>query len=134
MSFHTDVLLNCTSIGLFEKLCIFLMDNTSAFLKVLVICIYVIVVSWQLTVLTSFLKNKWFGWVFRFYKLKMEDQTAFCHILLFYFHKGKNAHQACEKLHKVYTDNDGSWNSMLVILISMMLLSQGGQPRLMMTK
>ncbi|KAM5283286.1 methionine-R-sulfoxide reductase B2, mitochondrial isoform 1-T1 [Hipposideros larvatus] len=43
----------------------------------------------------------------RFYnKLKMEDQTVhFCHILLFYIHKGKNACQVCEKLHKVYSDN-----------------------------
>ncbi|XP_018337512.1 PREDICTED: histone-lysine N-methyltransferase SETMAR-like [Trachymyrmex septentrionalis] len=33
----------------------------------------------------------------------MEDQTVhFRNILLFYFRKGKNARQACEKLRKVY--------------------------------
>lgn len=36
----------------------------------------------------------------------MEDQTVhFRHILLFYFSKGKNARQACEKLRKVYGDD-----------------------------
>ncbi|XP_029679587.1 histone-lysine N-methyltransferase SETMAR-like [Formica exsecta] len=36
----------------------------------------------------------------------MEDQTVhFRHILLFYFRKGKNARQACEKLRKVYGDD-----------------------------
>lgn len=36
----------------------------------------------------------------------MEDKSVhFRHILLFYFHKGKNARQACEKLCKVYGNN-----------------------------
>jgi len=36
----------------------------------------------------------------------MEDRTVhFRHILLFYFRKGKNARQACEKLRKVYGDD-----------------------------
>lgn len=36
----------------------------------------------------------------------MENQTLhFRHMLLFYFHKGKNAHQAYEKLRKVYSDS-----------------------------
>lgn len=43
--------------------------------------------------------------LWRFNKLKMEDQTVhFRHILLFYFRKGKNARQACRKLRKVYGD------------------------------
>lgn len=36
----------------------------------------------------------------------MEDQALhFCRILLFYFRKKKNAHQACEKLHIIYSHN-----------------------------
>ncbi|XP_006145801.1 histone-lysine N-methyltransferase SETMAR-like [Tupaia chinensis] len=36
----------------------------------------------------------------------MEDRALhFRHILLFYFRKGKSAHQACEKLRRVYGDN-----------------------------
>ena len=36
----------------------------------------------------------------------MEDQSVhFRHVLLFYFRKGKNSHQACAKLCKVYGDN-----------------------------
>lgn len=67
----------------------------------------------------------------------MEDQTVhFCHILLFYFHKGKNARQDCETLRKIYGDNalkeranDGLRNSVLVILILTTLLGQEGSPR-----
>ena len=36
----------------------------------------------------------------------MDDQTVhFRHILLYYFRKGKNARQACEKLRKVYGEH-----------------------------
>ncbi|KFM71932.1 Histone-lysine N-methyltransferase SETMAR, partial [Stegodyphus mimosarum] len=36
----------------------------------------------------------------------MEGKTVgFYFIFLFYFHKGKNATQACEKLHEVYGDD-----------------------------
>jgi len=80
----------------------------------------------------------------RFYnKLKMKDQTVhFRHILLFYFLRRRTRIKlvkSCIKftvtmLYKNVSANNGSRNSVLVILISTTLLDQEGPPRLMTTK
>jgi len=83
-------------------------DGVSSFLEILKSFAFMLLLCHLTADSSSFILKKINDLVevWRFYKLKMKNQTVhFRHILLFYFRKGKNARQACEKLRKVYSDN-----------------------------